>query len=754
MKQFRPHAAVPRPTFPSILALGAACVLAAPPRAAAQQPIRGFPTDALATEAQHEQLARSIPSPDTLKDQLRILSEDPHEAGTERSKHVAELILARLKSYGLDAHIEELEALMPRPTSRTLELIAPEKYTAVLKEPAIPEDKDSNDANQLPTANFYSPDGDVTGELVFVNYGVPADYTTLDSLGVSVKGKIVIAKYGGSWRGIKPKVAAEHGAIGCIIYSDPKDDGYWVDDIYPKGPMRPWQGVQRGSVMDMPTYPGDPLSPGFASEPGMQPGQGRMLQISQATTIEKIPVLPISYGDALPLLKNLGGPVAPESWRGALPITYHIGAGPAKVHLALAFDWHERPLYDVIARIPGRVAPDQWVVYGNHHDAWVNGAEDPLSGQVALDETGRALGRLLKTGWRPERTIILAAWDGEEWGLLGSTEWAEKHAQELRDHAVVYFNSDTNSRGWLGAAGSHSLETFVRQVARDVKDPKTGKSVLDAAIDRRLERRDRGRRGEAAAHDTAATPVVNRDTMFAVGALGSGSDYTVFIDHLGIPSLNMAYGGGEHAGIYHSIYDSYDFYTRFLDPTFGYETAEARTMATALLRMADAPVLPFDFTRAAHYYRGYADQIAKEARREPKTAGLDLSAVRSALDHLDRAASAYEATMARLGGVSSKTLASRAKQLAAVNLTLGQAEQRLSDDAGLPKRPWFEHLIYAPGYYTGYGVKTMPGIREAVEDVPDQAVAQAQAARVAKALDAYAAQIEAANAGLEKVLGG
>ncbi|HET7321247.1 MAG TPA: M28 family peptidase, partial [Longimicrobiaceae bacterium] len=436
-----------------------ALVLGASPLLAQQAPIRGFPADALAEQAQREARARAIPNADTLRQQMLLLSERPHEAGTERSRAVAEAILARFRSYGLPAEIERFEALMPRPVSRTLELVGPERYTAVLKEPALPEDKDSDDANQLPTYNAYSADGDVTAELVYVNYGIPEDYEVLDSLGISVKGKIVIARYGHSWRGIKPKVAAEHGAVGCLIYSDPEDDGYYVDDVYPKGPMRPWQGVQRGSVMDMPTYPGDPLSPGWASEEG-----SRRLSMDEAKTLEPIPVLPISYGDALPLLRNLTGPVAPEDWRGALPITYHVGPGAAKVHLAVKFDWETRPLYDVIATIPGATMPDEWVVYGNHHDAWVNGAEDPIAGQVALDEAARALGTLMKSGWRPARTIVLAAWDGEEWGLLGSTEWAEKHADELKQKGVVYFNSDTNSRGWLGAAGSHSLEEFVREV--------------------------------------------------------------------------------------------------------------------------------------------------------------------------------------------------------------------------------------------------------------------------------------------------
>jgi len=709
------------------LALGALCAGAL--QAQQPLPVRGFPADALAAEWRIETAARAVPSPDTVRATIRTLSAVPHDAGTERSHRVAETILARFRSWGLDAHIEEFEALMPRPVARTLELVSPERYTATLKEPALAQDSTSGQADQLPTFNAYSPDGDVTGDLVYVNYGVPADYQVLDSLGVNVKGKIVIARYGESWRGIKVKVAAEHGAIGCIIYSDPRDDGYFVQDVYPRGPMRPGGGVQRGSVMDMPLYPGDPLSPGWASVPG----DPHRLTVAEAATIPAIPVLPISYDDALPLLRNLGGPVPPEAWRGALPITYHVGAGPARVHLAVSFEWKTRPLYDVIATIPGAVEPDQWVIYGNHHDAWVNGAEDPISGQAALEEAARSLAALLKTGWRPARTVVFAAWDGEEWGLLGSTEWAERHAAELEQKAVVYYNSDTNEAGWLDAEGSHSLEAFVEQVARDIRDPATGKSVLEALADHR-------RAGDAAA-----------DTAFHVGALGSGSDYSAFIDHIAVASLSAAYGGASPAGIYHSIYDSYTFYGRFLDPTYAYGVTEAQTMTTAILRMADAPVLPFEFSRAARTYRGYVDEIDKEALRSPALAGLDLTGVRSALARLDTAAARYDALADSVAATPSTALSRRRSALAALNQTLARAERALSDSAGLPRRPWYRHLLYAPGFYTGYGVKTMPGIREAVDLVrPDEA--RAEAGRVEAALDRYGAAVRQAAQELAAVL--
>ena len=443
--------------------------------------IRGFTSAHAEGERQAEERFRAIPKPENLREYMQLISESPHHAGSPGSKKVAEYVLSQFKSWGLNASIEQFEALMPYPTERLVELVGPEHYTAKLKEPPVDVDKDSTDEGQLPTFNAYSADGDVTADLVYVNYGVPDDYEQLAKLGVDVKGKIAIARYGKSWRGIKPKVAYEHGAVGCIIYSDPQDDGYFQGDVYPTGPYRPEQGAQRGSVMDMPIYPGDPLTPGKPSEAGAP-----RLDRSASQTILKIPVLPISYGDALPLLRNLKGPIAPESWRGALPITYHVGSGPAKVHLKLAFDWSVRPLYDVIARIDGSDSPDEWIVHGNHHDAWVNGASDPTSGNVVLMETARGLGELLKTGWKPKRTIILASWDGEEWGLLGSTEWVEKHADELSKKGVVYINSDSTGKGWLSASGSHSLQAFVNDLLRDLQDPKRGVSLFQAKLDRAL----------------------------------------------------------------------------------------------------------------------------------------------------------------------------------------------------------------------------------------------------------------------------
>jgi N-acetylated-alpha-linked acidic dipeptidase len=695
--------------------------------AAAQQPIRGYPSDALPERARLEAALRASPDTARLRQYLSFMSAEPHHAGSARSLAVAQYALARFREWGLDARIDTLQALMPTPVTRRVEMVAPTRYVLQLREPAIPQDSDSRDAGQLPTFNAYSPDGDVTGDLVYVNYGIPADYAELARLGVDVRGKIVIARYGGSWRGIKPKVAAEHGAIGCLIYSDPRDDGYWTDDVYPNGPMRPEQGVQRGSVMDMPTYPGDPLTPGWGNRPG-----ARMLPRESVTTIERIPVLPISYGDALPLLRALSGPMAPlDSWKGALAVPYHLGPGPARVHLALRFDWQVRPLYDVIVTIPGSTDGDQWVMHGNHHDAWVNGAHDPLSGAIALMETARAFAELQRGGWHPRRTIVLALWDGEEWGLLGSTEWAEANADALRTHAVAYFNSDTNGKGALGASGSHTLETFFREIARDSHDPVNGHDEIAESIDRGLERA----RTEADSSRIRRLP-------WRIGALGSGSDYTVFIDHLGIASADMRHGGAQEAGVYHSIYDSYQFYTRFYDDGFKYAAAQSGAMATALLRLADAPVLPFSFTDAAATQRRYVREIDSLARRTLRDT-LDLTAVTGAVEVLAAAGARYDSALVAATARGSAWLDAHRAQLTAINRDVYLSERDLTDDHGLPRRPWYRHTIYAPGFYTGYGVKTMPGIREAVEQ-KDAAEAREQSAVVATAILRMAARADAA----------
>jgi N-acetylated-alpha-linked acidic dipeptidase len=708
-------------------------------------PLRGFFPHSVQAQRDLESRFRAMPDAARMREAMRRLSARPHHVGSPYDKDNAEWILNQFKSYGWDAHIENFDVLFPTPLERVVELVAPTTFKASLQETAIPGDPTSNQqSEQLPSYNAYSIDGDVTGPLVFVNYGVPADYDELEQRGISVKGAIVIAKYGGSWRGIKPKVAAEHGAVGCLIYSDPKDDGYGGGDVFPNGPMRPAQGVQRGSVADMPTYPGDPLTPGVGATKNV-----KRLPIAEARTITKIPVLPISYGDAQPLLAALGGPIAPASWRGALPITYRLGAGPARVHLRVKSDWSLKTLYDVIAKLPGTTEADQWIIRGNHHDAWVNGAQDPISGLVAELEEARALGTLYQQGWRPKRTIIYAAWDGEEPGLLGSTEWVETHADELKSHAVAYLNSDTNSRGYLGIEGSHSLEKFINGVAMDVDDPESGVSSWKRLQSSRI---------------VDGSPEVRRDAReredLRIAALGSGSDYSSFIDHLGVASLNLGYGGEDNGGIYHSIYDDFYWFTHFSDSSFVYERALAQAAGTAVLRLANADLLPFAFTNLSETVQGYvkdlqslrdrrAEQIAERnrqieeglfkftsdprdpvtaPRRQPPAPQLNFAPLLNALDSLSHSASRYEKAY---GQAVSEGRTGVAK---GVNDRLVQAERALTSTEGLKNRPWYIHMLYAPGFYTGYGVKTIPGVREAIEQGQWQDVDR-EIARAASALE-------------------
>ncbi len=709
-------------------------VAAAAAPSSQERPLRGFTDDQVAQQRQREGEFRAIPNPERLREHLRTLSAKPHWAGGPGSREVAEYALAQFKAYGLDAWIEEHEAYMPLPLERRVRLVAPDTYELKLAEPAIPEDPDSSDAGQLPTYNAYSADGDITAELVYVNYGIPEDYEQLEKMGISVKGRIVLARYGRSWRGIKPKVAWEHGAVGCIIYSDPRDDGYFAGDVYPKGPFRPELGAQRGSVMDMPVHPGDPLTPGWGAEKG-----GRKLPVAESKTILKIPVLPIGYADALPLLKALEGPVAPEGWRGALPVTYHVGPGPARVQMTLKFDWQHRPLYNVIARIDGASFPDEWVIFGNHHDAWVNGAQDPTSGAVAVLETARGLGTLVKNGWKPHRTIVFALWDGEEWGLLGSTEWAEKHGAELKQKAVAYINSDSNGKGWLGAGGSHSLQQLVNEVARDVDDPRTGAPVFDEARKRAIAAAPEPEKGGAEA-----------DPALRIAPLGSGSDYTAFLQHLTVASLNIGYGGEDTGGIYHSIYDSFAWYTKFSDGDLAYGRALAQTAGTLLMRLAAAPVLPFQFTDYGTTIERYVADIERLQASRADAPAIDLAPLRAAVARLRTSAAAYERAMGTLPATPSSALMARTADLKALNALLLTSERRFALEKGLPRRDWFKHAIYAPGFYTGYGVKTLPMLREGIEE-SQWAEARAAVPAIAGTLDALSGQIDKAAAALGRV---
>jgi N-acetylated-alpha-linked acidic dipeptidase len=730
----------------------------------------GFSGETSAAERNWEAKFRAIPDPANLRAYMQHLSARPHHVGSPYDKANAEWLLARFEEWGLDAHIETFDVLFPTPKERQLELVAPTHFTAKLQEPTVPEDPTSGQHDeQLPTYNAYSIDGDVTAPLVYVNYGVPDDYEVLERAGVSVKGAIVMARYGGSWRGIKPKVAAEHGAVGCLIFSDPRDDGYNPGEVFPKGPYRPKDGVQRGSVMDMPVYPGDPLTPGVGATK-----DAKRLPISQAVTITKIPVMPISYADAEPLLAAMEGPTAPQAWRGGLPITYRLGPGPAKAHLKLQFNWDLKPLYDVIVRIPGSVYPDEWIIRGNHHDGWVNGAEDPLSGTSAELEEARALAALLKQGWKPKRTIIYCVWDGEEPGLLGSTEWAETHADELKEKAAVYLNSDSNGRGFLGMEGSHTLEKFINGIARDVDDPETHLSVWKRLQLRHLA----GNSNFGPPPDRAEAR--NRPDL-RIGALGSGSDYTAFLDHLGIASLDLGFGGEDGGGIYHSIYDDFYWYTHFSDKDFVYGRALAQTVGTAVLRLADAELLPFDFddfTDTIHRYVDEVEKLAKDKRdqivernrliedgafqaiadpriktvppaKEPEPPFLNFAPLDNGLAALQRTTALYDRALTDAGQNGGSALV-RA-ELRDVNQRLTRLERVFLLGDGLPNRPWFEHQIYAPGFYTGYGVKTLPGVREAIEQ-KEWKLAQEQIERVGKVFENAGEAIQGAAADLARAV--
>ncbi len=712
----------------------------------AQKSVLGFSSSE--KQLKTEQYFDSQLSAKRVGENIKLLSSVPHHVGSVGGKMVASEIAKVFTAAGWDTKIETYQLMFPTPITRILEMKGATNFKAKLKETPLKEDATSNQEDQLPTYNCWSADGDVTANLVFVNYGLPEDYETLAKYGIDVKGKIVIAKYGRSWRGIKPKVAQEHGAIGCLIYSDPIDDGYSAGDAYPVGPFKNDQTVQRGSIMDMVIYPGDPTTPNGASIEGAE-----RVDHNDAQNLLKIPVLPISYGDAAPLLKDMDGPVAPKNWTGALPFTYHIGPSKSLVHLKLAFDWKIRPGLNVIATIKGAEFPDQWIVRGNHHDGWVNGAADPISGMASELEEAIAIGALLKQGWKPKRTLVYCAWDAEEPGLMGSTEWVEHHAAELKAKAVAYINSDGNGRGFLGAQGSHAFMPMITEISKSVTDPETGVSVFE--------------RAKASKASSASSALAKKEafeaTQYPLGAMGSGSDYSSFIQHLGVPSLNIGFGGEDEGGEYHSIYDSYDMYKRFKDPSFIYGVTLAQTTGRAVLRLSEADILPFDFSHLHKTVKGYITELIKNVDQMRETTKIenelvknkvyvhaadptdklktqeatmevpyiDFSPLLNALSHFEKAVAHAE--------LAKKT--TDAKKQNEINIKLYTAEQQLLTEAGLPRRPWYKHSLYAPGFYTGYGVKTVPGVREAIEQ-KNWTEATEQIGSVAKAIDQLSLYLE------------
>jgi N-acetylated-alpha-linked acidic dipeptidase len=737
--------------------------LTAPALAADGPPLLGFSTASGQAERTLEARFDANLSKEAIRARLKDMASQPNNVGSPHDKANAEATLAWLKSWGWDARIEEFEVLYPTPLAETLELTGPQPFTATLTEPPIPGDASSQVAGGLPAYVAFAADGDVTAPLVYVNYGMPDDYKMLARMGVDVKGKIVIARYGAGWRGLKPKLAQEHGAIGCLIYSDPADDGYGQGDVYPKGAWRNEHGIQRGSVLDMPIEAGDPLTPNVGATK-----DAKRLPLSQAKGIMKIPTLPISYGDAQHFLAAIEGQAAPKAWRGQLPIVYKVGQTSALVHLMVKSDWSQKPLYDVIAVMRGRERPDEWVVRGNHRDGWVMGAFDPLAGNVAMLEEARSIGMLAKTGWRPRRTIVYASWDGEEPGLLGSTEWAEAHDAELKAKAVLYVNTDTNGRGVISAEASYTVEALVGEVAADVKDPETGASV--------------GARQRAAVQVAALAPDANEEIRrrarelaagrsLAIGDLGSGSDYSPFVQHLGIPSINFEYGSeSEQGGVYHSLYDDFEHFERFGDPTGDYSVAMSQTAGRMMLRAADAEVIPLQFDDLATDVARHVEELHKLAdtmrqrsaaldkaldagafavaddparkwsapAREDAVPAITFAPLDAAVARLKTSAAAYDAVAASGPGLSPQ----RRAELDAI---LQGVEQSLTDDRGLPGRPWYKHLIYAPGVLTGYGAKTIPGVREAIEG-RRWAEADDYAARTAAVLNACSDRLDKAAA--------
>lgn len=734
-----------------VLSLSLAALLAAAPAARA------------ADSELEKRFDAAIVAPAQFDAWMKTMAAAPNHVGSLHDRANAEMTLALFKAWGWDARIETFQVLYPTPLELLVEQQGGKPFKATLTE--TPLDAGSAAPGGLPAYLAFQGDGDVTAPLVYVNYGMPDDYKALERLGVSVKGKIAIARYGGGWRGLKPKLAAEHGAVGVLIYSDPKDDGYGVDDVYPAGPARPPTGIQRGSVADMMLYPGDPLTPGVGAT-----AKARRLTRDQAQTLVRIPALPISYGDAQVLMAGLKGPMAPAAWRGGLPIAYHVGGedGPP-VRLKVRSDWSLKTIYDVVGVMKGAELPDEWVLRGNHRDGWVNGASDPLSGHIAMMAEAKAIGELAKSGWRPKRTLVYLSWDAEEPMLLGSTEWAETHADELRAKGVAYVNSDENGRGFLYAGGTPGLQHLVTQVAGDVTDPQTGVSV--AARLRAKAQVDAAEPGAGSQQAARARMLADPAKDLPLSPLGSGSDFSPFLNHIGLPVLNIGFGGeGSGGGVYHSAYDTYEHHTRFVDPGFAYAGALARTGGRLVLRLAEGGAAVQRYGDFAEAVAGYVDEIkkAEAARRDAVSARsrlLEAGAYRLADDPteklvappplaaaapvdfaaLDLAVVRLKASAQAFDGRAARAAALPPAKARALSAALRAQEPLLAPETGLPGRPWYKHLIYAPGRLTGYGAKTLPGVREAVEDGRSDE-AQRYVAVTAAALTAYADGLDKAGA--------
>jgi N-acetylated-alpha-linked acidic dipeptidase len=677
------------------------------------RPLDGFTTKSAISQRRIEEQFRAVPEANSAREHLRRLTAEPHVAGTKEDYATAIYVRDQIRSYGIPAELKEYDVLLPYPRQPSIvEIVGRRRERLTVKEAIVPEDPTSSSSKIIPLFNGYSPSGDVTAPLVYVNYGLPPDYDALKKLGVDVKGKIVLARYGNSFRGVKAKVAEENGATGLIIYSDPSDDGYTQGDVFPKGPWRPDSSAQRGSVQYLFQYPGDPLTPGKPSIPGVA-----RLKIEEATDLTRIPVQPISYGDARRLLEPMRGPLRPKGFQGGLPFAYHVGGtDDLRVHLKTDMDYQIRKIWNVVARIDGNEEKDRWVIMGNHRDAWTFGAVDPNSGTTAMLEAARGFGQLLKNGWKPRRTIVLCSWDGEEYGLIGSTEWAEEYADELKEKAVAYLNIDVAVAGPnFGASSVPSLWKLIRGVTRDVRDPKTGKSIYQQWQDRNRESRP----------DPDMTDAqTGSDVTIAearIGALGSGSDYTPFLQHLGVPSVDMGFGGDY--GVYHSAYDSFYWMTHFGDPTFAYHVAAAQLWGTVAMRLAEADGLPFDYVDYGAQISEFFTESVKTARRRNLSAAFDEKGMNAAIQDFNSEASRVEKSrqetvieVERTHVAANDQHRKAEARLKRINDALLATERALTDVQGLRGRSWYRHQIYAPGFYTGYAAQPLPDFRQALED--------------------------------------
>jgi N-acetylated-alpha-linked acidic dipeptidase len=723
-----------------------AALIALPPSIASRKqsaaPIRGFYALRQQAERELERKFQSIPDATRAEADLRHLTSEPHMAGTEASHRVAEWLRDQYRGFGFEASIVSYKVWLPLPREVKLEIVAPEHKILATREQPFEGDKQTYDSRAVVGFNAYSPSAEVTAPVIYANYGMDEDYRGLDTLGVDVTGKILLVRYGRGYRGIKSKLAEEHGAAGLLIYSDPQDDGYDVGDAYPNGPWRPLSAIQRGSVLYTQIYPGDPLTPGVAATP-----DAHRIAPADAASLPHIPTMPINAQDASAILAKLGGDNVPRGWQGGLPLTYHIGPAQSQVHMTIAMDYQQRSVYDVIATLRG-INDDEWVILGNHHDAWIFGAADPGSGTTAMLEAARSLGELARSGWRPRRTIVICHWDGEEPGLLGSTEWVEANRALLRQKAVAYINTDVGVTGPVFAASATpSLDDLVRGVARNVKDPDTSGSIYEAWREHvtrtKKEEKPVEQPEQSASGSAAVSPT--RPGEVPLGALGAGSDFCPFFDHAGIAAIDISFAGAY--GVYHSLYDDFYWMKHFGDPDFEYQITLARVLGVLALRLGEADILPFDYGDYAAQITGASDELNAQAHLAGVDNALGTQATQASqnpdVKALSDASADFAASAARvaqaLRSINPGTL-SAAKQVE-INRELIGVEQAFLSADGLPGRPWYKHEIFAPGSYTGYAAEIFPGINETLDDDDPAALAQ-QMALVAAALRRAAAQLD------------